>query len=324
MLRATRVRRKRPAGGKKKTRRVRKRHLRTRRKNRIPYRKRTRSHRGGTQMGKNLLRLFDPRGGLGALTPLVAGHLTPQDVLNIVKCDPVLWRYRKEILTNLLGMSLGSAELAMQAPIKHAVALCRRITPAEKKKVGMHLFLHANRFNNIEMMKTVFKDFNLTTNDVREIGAALNTAIDAGYTDIVKYLTKPVADGGVGLTADDIRNEWSLNYAIREGHTDIVKHFTKPVADGGVGLTADDARAGDNWALQLAAMYGRTDIVKYLTKPVAEGGMGLTAHDIKNSSALKWAKNYPEIKRHLQDIVSSDMVKWVKDRFGITLNELDE
>lgn len=200
MPRATRVRRK------KKTRRLRKRHLRTRR-----------HKRGGMpNLGRTLRREFSPRErqidrfldlfrpSHSTVTRTIVSQMPDEtfvnDIVSLLQCGgPELWRKNKHLIYYIFGERANNPEVVrMVSSLKYTPALCRRMTAAQRKEVGKFLFVRTTwgrgapiRFH-LDDMQMVAKAFDLTLDDITEEGRilAFTALANAGELSGMKWMAR--------------------------------------------------------------------------------------------------------------------------------------
>lgn len=200
---STRIRRKKPAAGKKKTRR----HKRSTR----------RSKRGGTNnLGRTLRSEFNARERLidrfldlfrpshSTVTRTIVSQMPDEsfvnDILSLLQCGgPELWRKNKHLIYYIFGERANNPEVVkMVSSLKYTPALCRRMTPAQRKDVGKFLFVRTTwgrgiptRFH-LNDMQMVAKAFDLTLDDITEEGRvpAFTALANAGELSGMKWMVR--------------------------------------------------------------------------------------------------------------------------------------
>lgn len=342
MPRGTRVRRKK-AGRRVKTQRLRKQHLRTRRTKKSTQGKLTRRHRGGapegsvarelqtavgrpTREGRQFLDWFS-----GKHPPAIeiAKHLKAEDVVALIKCHPQLWRVRHDILRTLFRESAGSAELALATmPSRYSPELCTRIPRATTKQIVEDLLMAAFQHHKDGIVKSVLDAFPdaMTPSDLFHEACVTNNVGMAKYI-ATKYQLTPA-------NAKHLR--YLLELTAKRGHLDTIRWLVDDFK-----VPAEVIRRDDDWLLSVSGprvgqwlmerfniptMALRADGDYAMRSAVEEGNLDkarwladatdITPADVRSDSneMLQKACEYGHL----------DVAKFLTERFGLTKEDAQD
>ena len=200
------------------------------------------------------------------------------------------------------------------------------------------IFYVACANNRIEIVKWLSAKFDIPAlgNTSQVANMSLFNAVSKGSTETMNWLI-----GAFGMTSANIyvpgENTTALAIACGNGYLETAKHLTQLL-----GLTAEDARAFWNEALKTAARNGQLAMIQWLVKKfelgsddVRDVGAMPTACAHGHLAAAEWLANTFNLNAldmrwsdaaavgHSISWGRLDSLKWLDQRYGITVRDLE-
>lgn len=233
-------------------------------------------------LGRTLRREFSPqerqidkfldlfRPGRAPITRSIVSQMPDEtfvnDILALLHCGgEKLWRKNKNLIYYIFGERANSPEMVrMVSSLRHTPALCRRMTPDQRKEVGKFLFIRTTwgrgfpiRFY-LDDMKMVADEFDLSLDDITDDGRilAFTALANAGELSAMKWMARRFR---IPRELALARNAEVFTLACEHGKLDMAKWFA-----GYFRMTPAEVRASG--AYEKACDFNQQEVIQWLRR----------------------------------------------------------